>query len=576
MSDAAPLLWLVGEAVAHEAALTIAAGPEASVHRAATAEAIATSPDIDAVAVAAEAALPNPAPWLQAVRKRAPMAQVLFVGGPEAVGQVRQMLVLHGGPGEAWSTLKTDAPDQWPLIVREAQSRAARRRALKQAAPSRAATPTFEDRKRPDVPESVYLKSVLEQAQESILFLDARGRVTAWNRSAEERYSHVPGASRGQSAMRLVAPEYRDDQARFFASVLEDGAPVLYQIEHLGANGRIPVEVSMTPVKDWRGLTVGVTMIARDISERLLAERTQLLEAERQAAEAHARMMEVANAELLAQSEELAAQQEELNALYEEQRRINEQIEAVVAARTRELEAANAQLRELDRAKDEFLGVISHELRTPLNFIMGFASVLGDELQGPLTPEQHRSLSKILAGTDRMLHLVDDLLDFARMQAGRFDLVCEPTPYAPLVAEVVASLRPLAEPRRVTLTHEVPDGVVLLVDGQRVSQVLMNLVANAIKFTPEGGTVHVSARCEGDRLVTEVTDTGVGIDPADLPKLFTPFKQLDMSMTRRSGGTGLGLSIARALVEAHGGTIEAESAGRDRGSTFRFALPLGG
>jgi PAS domain S-box-containing protein len=230
-------------------------------------------------------------------------------------------------------------------------------------------------------------------------------------------------------------------------------------------------------------------------------------------------------------------------------------------------------LREADRHKDEFLSVISHELRTPLNFIMGFASTLEDEVQGPLNERQHAAVAKILSGSERMVGLVDDLLDVARMQAGSFMLLCEPTPVAPIVEDVLASLQPLAAAKGLTLAAEVAAPPATL-DPQRVAQVLTNLVANAIKFTDEGG-VRVRAEAAGDRLTVAVEDTGCGIDPADQPRLFRRFQQLDMTNTRKAGGTGLGLAISKALVEAHGGTIGVESR-LGEGATFHFTLPLAG
>jgi PAS domain S-box-containing protein len=231
------------------------------------------------------------------------------------------------------------------------------------------------------------------------------------------------------------------------------------------------------------------------------------------------------------------------------------------------------QLRALDRYKDEFLSVISHELRTPLNFITGFASTLEDEVQGPLNEAQRVAVGKILSGSDRMLMLVDDLLDFAKLQSGRFEIAPEPTPYAGLVEEVLGLLGPLADQKGLTLgVASLPD-CAPVVDPSRIAQVLTNLVGNAIKFTDAGGDIRVQAFVRDGRLVTEVTDTGWGIAPEDVPKLFQRFQQLDMSHTRKAGGTGLGLAIAKALVESHGGSIGVESA-PGRGSTFWFSLPL--
>jgi PAS domain S-box-containing protein len=230
------------------------------------------------------------------------------------------------------------------------------------------------------------------------------------------------------------------------------------------------------------------------------------------------------------------------------------------------------QLQQTDRYKDEFISVISHELRTPLNFIMGFASLLEDEVPGAINAAQREHVAKILHGADRMLALVDDLLDFARIRAGSFSLAPELTAYDALIEDTVGTVRPLAEQKGLRLETACEKGLLTTVDVQRVTQVLTNLLSNAIKFTERDGAVRVRTYVDGDWITTEVADTGVGIAPEDLPKLFQRFQQLDMSATRKAGGTGLGLSIAKALVEAHGGVIGVKSE-LGEGSTFYYSLP---
>jgi PAS domain S-box-containing protein len=248
------------------------------------------------------------------------------------------------------------------------------------------------------------------------------------------------------------------------------------------------------------------------------------------------------------------------------QRELAANIEQVEQQRREQVE----QLKAAERHKDEFLNVISHELRTPLNFIMGFASILEDD---PGIPDQQRGyVSKILLGADRMLALVEDLLDVARLKAGKVPLAPVPTPYAPLVEEVVATLQPLAAEKHLDVTTEIEVPGLPEIDGPRIVQVLTNLISNAIKFTPEGGTINIRARLDGDTVLTEVEDTGPGIPPADLERIFDPFHQVDMSATREAGGTGLGLSIVRALVEAHHGTIGVRST-LGKGSAFWVRLP---
>lgn len=250
----------------------------------------------------------------------------------------------------------------------------------------------------------------------------------------------------------------------------------------------------------------------------------------------------------------------------------------LASSRSRALAMATemtAELRQADQAKDEFLSVISHELRTPLNFIMGFGSILQDEVAGPLEPKQHEYLEKMLNGADRMLILVNDLLDLAKIQAGKLDLLPQKADFVPVAEEAYTNLKPLSDQKGLELSTELPEKLELIMDGPRILQVLMNLLGNAIKFTPAGGKILLRGRFEDDALLVEIVDTGIGIAAEDLPKLFTRFRQLDMSSTRQAGGTGLGLSISKAIVESHGGQIGVRSA-KGKGSTFWFRLPRQG
>ncbi|HEY9720549.1 MAG TPA: ATP-binding protein, partial [Oscillatoriaceae cyanobacterium] len=181
---------------------------------------------------------------------------------------------------------------------------------------------------------------------------------------------------------------------------------------------------------------------------------------------------------------------------------------------------------------------------------------------------------KMLSGADSLLALVNDLLDMSRIQAGKFHLDPQVVYFQDIATEVVGSLSPLAERKHQLLTNAISDELpVLVADRQRVAQILVNLVNNAIKFTPEHGAITLRARIEHDALRCEVIDTGIGIAREDMGKLFRPFSQIDASSTRSASGTGLGLSIVKALVQAHGGQVGVDSA-KDAGSTFWFTLPL--
>jgi PAS domain S-box-containing protein len=241
-----------------------------------------------------------------------------------------------------------------------------------------------------------------------------------------------------------------------------------------------------------------------------------------------------------------------------------------VTTRIQQLE----RLMELDRLKDQFLSILSHELRTPINAIMGFGSILADGLAGEVTPRQHEFIEKMLTGADKLLAMVNDLLDMSRLQAGKFVLDPHPASFRRIVDEVVAGLWPLAKQKELALACHVPEGLPdVVLDEQRIAQVLINLIGNGIKFTQQGGAIDVRADVADGWLRCEVQDTGPGIAPEHHPDLFLPFHQVDSSYTRRAGGTGLGLSIVKALVEAHGGAVGVESQAGE-GSTFWFTLPV--
>jgi Amt family ammonium transporter len=230
------------------------------------------------------------------------------------------------------------------------------------------------------------------------------------------------------------------------------------------------------------------------------------------------------------------------------------------------------ELKQADEMKNQFLGIISHELRTPLNAIMGFASILEDDIAGSLNESQRFYISKVTVGSDVLLSLVDNLLDMSRIQAGKFSVEPSLCAFTPLVADTLASLQSIAGTRN--MKNEVPDGLPPIpMDKHRITQVLTNLIANAIKFTPLDGTIAVRARIVNGYLRCDVTDTGVGISPTDIDRIFDVFVQVNMSTTRNAGGTGLGLTISKTLVEAHGGTMGVESE-EGKGSTFWFTLPL--
>ena len=248
-------------------------------------------------------------------------------------------------------------------------------------------------------------------------------------------------------------------------------------------------------------------------------------------------------------------------------------LELKVAERTRDLAEANRSLQELDRLKSEFLATMSHELRTPLNSIIGFTGILRQGLAGPLNDEQKKQLGMVHTSGRHLLGLINDLLDLSRIESGRMEVAHEPFPLAGVVEEVVLSLKPLADQKGLRLETQLGDRPIEITgDRKRTFQILLNLANNAVKFT-ERGHVRIAARTAPDGVTVVVSDTGIGIRPEDMERLFEAFRQVDGSARRVYEGTGLGLHLCRKLATLLGGSISAESE-LGTGSKFTVTLPL--
>ena len=241
-----------------------------------------------------------------------------------------------------------------------------------------------------------------------------------------------------------------------------------------------------------------------------------------------------------------------------------------------EQSATVTQLRELDRLKSSFLANMSHELRTPLNSILGFSDVMLEELDGPLTENMANDLGLIQKNGQHLLHLINDVLDMAKIEAGRMNLSPEKFIVHDIIEEVTSITSPLASEKNIALFIEDDSDQEIEINADRIRlrQIMINLVNNAIKFT-EKGKIALRVTPQGENVLITVRDTGIGIPPDKLEAVFQEFTQVDTSSTRKAGGTGLGLPISRRLVEIHGGHLWAESNGiNGEGSTFFVELPL--
>lgn len=241
--------------------------------------------------------------------------------------------------------------------------------------------------------------------------------------------------------------------------------------------------------------------------------------------------------------------------------------------RREEADAARAAADEASRAKSRFLAVMSHELRTPLNAILGYGDLLEAEISGPINDRQRHHLHRIQQSSLHLLTLINKLLSFSRIEAGKEEAELEPVDLAELARDAVALVEPQAERQGLTLLVTIPERVEeAQTDPGKVRQILLNLLSNAIKFTEEG-TVEFRMYTEGQAVVFSVRDTGPGIPPAEHDRIFDAFAQADQTRTRKKGGTGLGLSVSRELARLLGGDITLESTPGE-GSTFRAVIPL--
>jgi len=250
-----------------------------------------------------------------------------------------------------------------------------------------------------------------------------------------------------------------------------------------------------------------------------------------------------------------------------------EKLNGAMRAMMEDLKTAVETAKSADQLKSAFLATMSHELRTPLNSIIGFTGILLMGLVGPLNDEQKKQLGMVQRSSRHLLDLINDVLDISKIEAGQVEILAAPFDLNMTLQKCIGVMAPLAEKKGLALTAEVaPQLGEIVSDQRRVEQILLNLLSNAVKFTQQG-EVRLECRVEDGRLVTRVSDTGIGIKPEDMAVLFRPFRQIDSGITRQFDGTGLGLSICKRLVELLGGTIGVESQW-GQGSTFTFTLPL--
>ncbi|HEY9085852.1 MAG TPA: PAS domain S-box protein [Candidatus Tyrphobacter sp.] len=362
--------------------------------------------------------------------------------------------------------------------------------------------------------------ALLESLPDAMIIVDVQGHIRYVNHQAEKLFGYERDELLGQPIEMLVPQRFASRHTQHRAGYLHDPhvRPMGAGLELLGRRkdgGEIPVEIMLSPIQGKNGMMVASAI--RNVSER-------------------------------------------------------KQFEAMLQAKNAELENANA-------AKDQFLASMSHELRTPLNAIIGFTGTLLMQLPGPLTLEQEKQLRIVQTSARHLLSLIGDILDLAKIEAGKVELHFEPVVVDDVVEEVRDALRSLASDKQLDFTVVLPKSrAMVTTDRRALQQILLNLANNAVKYTQRGSvTIAVTNHTadDGMRVVVDVADTGIGIKADDRERLFQAFEQLDPSSTRRIEGAGLGLYLSQKLAVLIGSRLSFTSE-FGAGSTFTLSLPVAG
>ena len=373
-------------------------------------------------------------------------------------------------------------------------------------------------------------RALLNATNDAAYLIDINGIVLELNENGARRFGQPIDAVLGKCIYDYSPPPLARERRENAARVLRTRQPLRVEATRNG----IWMENTIYPIFDNQGNVAKIAIFSRDITRQRLAE--------------------IKRAQLFDEIKEARAQLQE---------------------RAEKLEEANARLKELDRIKSQFLANMSHELRTPLNSVIGFSEVLQDGILGEVSEEQRSALEEIWRSSRHLLDLINDLLDFSRIENGRLMLHKTSFEAGSLLDEVKTIIRPLAEKKLQKLEIRIEAAMPpITTDRLRLKQVLLNLLGNASKFTQEGG--HLTLACsliEGNQFLFSVSDNGIGISAEDQGIIFEEFRQVDGTVTRSETGSGLGLTISKRLVELAGGQIWVESE-LGKGSVFSFTLPV--
>jgi PAS domain S-box-containing protein len=392
--------------------------------------------------------------------------------------------------------------------------------------------------------ESDRLNLILTNVADPILVTDDRSNIILMNRQAELLFGAATSNIGYATGDRSAAVRANDTKFTTFISDFslspESSRREDMELQRPGDEPQtIPMEVLAGKIIDRRGEPLAIVSVLHDLTEQAENER-----------------------------------------LYKELKNFSNELEARVRAATADLGEQNVRLqwqsRELEKAnrlKSEFLASMSHELRTPINALIGYTALMLDRIYGELNDRQEEGLTRIRAAAQHLLALINDILDLAKIEAGRMPLHVEDTVLQELMREASVQIDPLVKKKGLTYRWVGPEEPLhMMTDRTKVKQIMLNLLSNAVKFT-HSGSITLSAMREGDFVRVDVTDTGIGIRKGDLAAIWDDFRQVDQSRTREFGGTGLGLSITRKLSGALGGRVTLSSE-YGHGSTFTVFLPV--
>lgn len=362
------------------------------------------------------------------------------------------------------------------------------------------------------------LAAIVNSSDDAIISKSLDGVITSWNSGAQRIFGYESEEIVGQPVLKLIPPGRHAEEPKIIEQLRKGIRVDHFETVRVRKNGEhFPVSLTISPVHDGKGKIVGASKIARDITElrKAASEREQLLESER-------------NARTFAEN--------------------------------------------ANRMKDEFLSTVSHELRTPLNAIVGWTEVLATGDQAP--DDVRHGLEIIRRNAMIQAQLIEDLLDLGRISSGKMALEITPIDIGEVISEAIGSVSHAAQAKEIKIVPVIGSVRGLLGDAKRLQQIVWNLLSNAIKFTPRHGKVVVGASRVNSHVEISVADSGQGIPTGFMPHLFERFRQGDSSITRSHGGLGIGLALVKQLIELHGGTVRAESAGINLGATFTLSLPV--